>query len=79
MKTIAITIDDDTLNALESVVKEVPGRARSRSRLIRLAIKEFVARQCKEARETREREIFKNHRAKLGRQAKALVSDQAEP
>lgn len=78
MKTIAITIDDDTLNALEAVAKELPRRARSRSRLIRMAIKEFVVRQHKEAREAREREVFKKHRAKLARQAKALISDQAK-
>jgi metal-responsive CopG/Arc/MetJ family transcriptional regulator len=79
MKTIAITIDEDTLNAIEELAKKSPARARSRSRLIRAAIKEYVAKQSREVREEREREILKRHRTRLERQARALISEQAKP
>ncbi len=79
MKTIAITIDEDTLRSIEEISKESPARARSRSRIIRTAIKEFVARRQQEVREAREREIFKRHRTRMARQARALISEQAKP
>ncbi len=79
MKTIAITIDEDTLRSIEEISKKSSVRARSRSRIIRLAIKEFVSRRQQQAREAREREIFKRHRTRMARQARALISEQAKP
>lgn len=79
MKTIAITIDEDTLRSIEEISKKTSGRARNRSRIIRMAIKEFVSRRQQQAREAREREIFKRHRTRMARQARALISEQAKP
>lgn len=79
MKTIAITIDEESLRSIEEISKKTSGRARSRSRIIRMAIKEFVARRQRQAREARERGIFKRHRTRMARQAEALISEQAKP
>ncbi len=79
MKTIAITIDEDTLRSLEEISQKSPARVKSRSRIIRMAIKDFVTRRQQQAREAREREIFKRHRTRMARQARALISEQAKP
>ncbi len=79
MKTIAITIDEESLRSIEEISKKTSGRARSRSRSIRMAIKDFVARRQQQAREARERGIFKRHRTRMARQAEALISEQAKP
>ncbi len=78
MKTIAISIDEATLRSIEELAERAPARARSRSQIIRMAIREFVATERQRARAVREREIFKKHRSRLARQAKALISEQAK-
>lgn len=78
MKTIAITIDDETLELLEGVASS-SDRYRSRSALVRAAIRAFVAAENRRQEEQREREIIRTNRATLTRQAKALVEAQAEP
>jgi len=79
MKTIAIAIDEPTLRSIEEIAKKSPQRARSRSQIIRKAIREFVTKEKQQVRESREREIFKRHRSRLARQARALISEQAKP
>jgi metal-responsive CopG/Arc/MetJ family transcriptional regulator len=79
MKTIAITIDDPTLSALEKLARESSARPGSRSRMIRTAVQEYVAREIRRRREAAEREIIKKHRRRLASQAQALISEQAEP
>lgn len=76
MKTIAITIDENTLKSLEELAENSVKGTRSRSRIIRKAIREFVAKESKRRREARERGILKKHRARLAREARALVSEQ---
>lgn len=78
MKTIAITIDEDALKSIEKIARSSSPRSRSRSRIIRLAIKEYVLKEQRRAREAREREILKKHRVRLARQARALLSEQAK-
>lgn len=78
MKTIAITIDEDTLRSLEAIAGKSRSGGSSRSRIIRMAIREFVARERQQQREAREREIFKKNRTRLARQARALISEQAK-
>jgi len=51
----------------------------NRSKIIRAAIAEYLARVEREAEEEREREIFRRHRATLRQQAAALVKEQARP
>jgi metal-responsive CopG/Arc/MetJ family transcriptional regulator len=74
MKTIAITIDDDTLERVDRL-----GGGRNRSRVIREAVREYVARLERLAGEEREATVIRRHRGRLARQARALVRAQAQP
>lgn len=74
MKTIAITIDDDTLERVDRL-----GGGRNRSRVIRQAVREYVARLERLAEEEREAAVIRRHRGRLARQARALVRAQAQP
>lgn len=78
MKTVAVTIDEQTLQRLDRLmaVESVPWK--SRSEVIRQAVREFVARRERLAEEEREREVFRRHRRRLNRQAVALVKEQAK-
>ena len=75
MKTIAITIEVAMLRSLDRLV----GTGSSRSRLVRDAIADYLARESKRRQETAERKIWDRHHARLERQARALVAEQAEP
>ncbi|MBI3072005.1 MAG: ribbon-helix-helix protein, CopG family [Deltaproteobacteria bacterium] len=79
MKTIAISIDDPTIAAVDSLIAEKTTAWRSRSAVIRDAVKAFVIERQARAREEREREIIRKHRTRLRRQAAALVREQAKP
>ena len=88
MKTIAISIDTDTLQALAKITRaEARGRggrraaakAPNRSALVRKALHEFVERRERSQREAKERLAIARHRDLLERQAAALVGEQAEP
>ena len=77
MKTIAISIDEPTLGALDRLVKK--GRVRGkRSELVREALVEFLARREDQEQEAVERAAIAKHRSLLARQAKAMVSEQAK-
>ena len=84
MKTIAISIDEETETALDRLITRMRGSAgqgrqhRVRSQLVRAAIREFVAREEKRVREENERAALAKHRKRLARQLEALVSDQAK-
>jgi Arc/MetJ-type ribon-helix-helix transcriptional regulator len=78
MKTIAISIDEGTLEKVDQLV-ERSARLRNRSTAIRLAIREFAERELKRQSDDREREILHRHRRRLARQARALVREQARP
>ncbi len=81
MKTIAISIDESSLAAVDRLVGRA-GKGRrspSRSEVIRLAVREFLARRARLEREAEDRRVLRAHRAKLERQAAALVAEQAEP
>lgn len=79
MKTITVTIEEDTLKSTDEIAKKSPSGSRNRSRIIRAALKEFVAKELKRDREAREREILQRHRARLEKQARALIAEQAKP
>lgn len=72
MKTIAVTIDEGTLERVDRL-----GGGRNRSRVIRDAVREYVARQERAAEEEREAAVIRRHRGRLARQAQALVRAQA--
>jgi metal-responsive CopG/Arc/MetJ family transcriptional regulator len=75
MKTVAVTLDTATLAALDRLTSEPGGR--SRSAVVREAVLALSERKLRMEREDRERQILSAHRAKLGRQAKALIREQA--
>ena len=78
MKTIAISIDEPTLGALDRLVRK--GRVRGkRSELVREALAEFLARRERLEQEAHERAAIARHRALLACEAKAMVAEQAQP
>jgi metal-responsive CopG/Arc/MetJ family transcriptional regulator len=78
MKTIAISIDEPTLGALDRLVQKRRVRGK-RSELVREALVEFLARRQGLEQEAIERAAIKQHRSRLARQAKAMVTEQAKP
>jgi metal-responsive CopG/Arc/MetJ family transcriptional regulator len=84
MKTIAISIDESSLAAVDRLAL-ASGRRRSgrktanRSEVIRQAVQEFLARRQRQEREEQDRRILAAHRDELERQAAALLAEQAEP
>jgi metal-responsive CopG/Arc/MetJ family transcriptional regulator len=73
VKTIAITIDEDMLAQVDRLSEK------GRSRLIRDAIRSYLAQRERQMEERRESTIIRKHRARLARQARALVREQAKP
>lgn len=78
MKTIAISIDEPTLERLDALAA-TSAQPRSRSALVRIAVQEFTEREQRRQTESQESEIIRRHRRRLGRQARALVGAQARP
>ena len=76
MKTIAITVDEDTLELIDEMHRS-SDEFRSRSALVRAAIREYAALEQKRSDEERERKIIRKNKDLLDRQLKALVADQA--
>ena len=79
MKTIAITIDEDVLERVDRLAGRRGEGRRSRSRVIRQAVREHVLRLERQAEDEREAAVVRRHRARLARQARALVREQAKP
>jgi metal-responsive CopG/Arc/MetJ family transcriptional regulator len=75
MKTIAISIDEPTLGALDRLA-QVRGK---RSELVREALVEYLARRESQEQEALERAAIAKHRALLARQTKAMVAEQGKP
>ena len=78
MKNIGITIEQDTLKRIDELTGHKSKFGANRSKFIRDAIKEHLARIEKKAEEEREREIIKRHRSRLRREALALIKEQAK-
>jgi predicted transcriptional regulator len=78
MKTIAVTVDDATLQLLDKLSAGEP-RRRTRSALVRTALREFAEREQRRVDEERERAILRKHRQQLAREARRLVEQQARP
>jgi metal-responsive CopG/Arc/MetJ family transcriptional regulator len=79
MKTIAITIDEETLASVDRLVGRGALRHNNRSRLIRQAVRDYVSRVERSAEDEREAAIVHRHRHRLAQQAGALVRVQAKP
>ena len=78
MKTIAITIDDDTLERVDRLGGRAGQARRNRSRVIRQAVQEYVSRLERTAENEREAAVIRRHSGRLARQASALVREQAK-
>ena len=78
MKTIAFTIDEAMLESVDRLAGH-HGDTPNRSKIIRAAVGEYLARIARVAEEEREREVFRHHRGRLRQQAAALVTEQAKP
>ena len=87
MKTIAISIDESTIEALGRITRDAArrqgGRERgaktpNRSELVRKALREFLERRERSEREAGERLAISRHRELLAREAAALVGEQAK-
>lgn len=79
MKTVAITIDEETLRRVDALAARTGAPGGNRSRLIRQAVRDYVSRLERLADEERESAIVRRHRGRLARQARALVGQQARP
>lgn len=89
MKTIAISIDESSLAAIDRIAatRAMPARGgvssgsrkANRSAVIRRALRDFILTRQTQEREERERVILKAHRERVRRQAEALVAEQAQP
>jgi metal-responsive CopG/Arc/MetJ family transcriptional regulator len=78
MKTIAISIEQDTLARLDRLARSGPG-PENRSKIVRAALEDYLSRAERRAEEDREREILRRNRGRLRRQAMALIREQAKP
>lgn len=82
METVAVTLDEKTLRALDAVHAISGGKNRgraNRSLIVRTAVQEYVARQLRQESEEKERAILAKHRARLAKEASVLVRGQARP
>jgi len=75
VKTIAISIDEASLAALDRLARG----GRNRSELVRQAVSELVKRLEREGREAVERRALSRSKRALSRETAALVRDQAKP
>lgn len=78
MKTIAMTIDEPTLQRIDRLTAG-DSKWKSRSEVIRQAVHRFVRDLERADEEAHEREVFRRNKARLGRQAAALIEEQAKP
>lgn len=74
MKTIAITIEEETLDRIDAVLSGKNGAWKTRSEFVRMALQEFM----RSIEHEREREIIRKNSGKLKKQAAALVKEQAK-
>jgi len=74
MKTIAI--DEATLKLLDELAETFP-RHKSRGALVRAALRQYAEKARKRATEAKDGAIFRKHRKRLARQARALIAEQA--
>lgn len=85
MKTIAVTIDEKTLTALDKFAKRSEqrgssrGTRRNRSELVRMALHQFLARQAQSEQAAQEWLIWSRHLKRINIQGATLIDEQAQP
>jgi Arc/MetJ-type ribon-helix-helix transcriptional regulator len=78
MKTIAISIDQKTLDAVDEVVAR-SSHLPNRSAVVRAAVRRFAEDELRRQTEERESAVLRKHRERLSRQVRALMKEQAQP
>jgi len=83
MKTIAISIDEESLAAVDRLAQATGRRGgkreANRSEVIRRAVREFLAHQQRHEREKSDRRVLAANRDQIEREARVLVAEQAKP
>ena len=88
MKTIAVSIDEATLEEMDKLVgrlaagrrgRRTRGGGASRSELVRLAVRQYLAQRRRAERDARDGAALAKNRERLEKQAAALVAEQATP
>jgi len=74
MKKIAI---DEATSKLLDDLAETSSRRRSRSALVRVALRQYAERQRRRETDVKDGEVFRKYRKRLARQARALIAEQA--
>ena len=74
MKTIAI--DEATAKLLDELT-EKSSRRRSRTALVRTALRQYADAERRRATQAKDGAIFRKQRKRLARQARALIAEQA--
>lgn len=77
MKTIAITIDEETLDLIEQILRS-SRRFRGRSALVRAALRAFAAQESESRARARELRAVRENSRLLDRQLSALIKEQAK-
>jgi metal-responsive CopG/Arc/MetJ family transcriptional regulator len=83
MKTIAISIDEASLAAVDRIARAARRRRggkreANRSEVIRRAVREFLAHQRRHEREENDRRVLAANRERIEREARILVAEQAQ-
>ena len=81
MERIAVTLDEETLRALNAISAAVQcktGGRTNRSLIVRTAVLEYAERKLRLEAEEKERAILARHQWRLEQQSKALIRDQAK-
>jgi metal-responsive CopG/Arc/MetJ family transcriptional regulator len=71
----SVTISEETLAAVDKLAP----RAGGRSRIVELALREFLARRRHAARDARDIELLNRHADELNRETADVLEYQAEP
>jgi predicted transcriptional regulator len=78
MKTVSTTVDEDILARLDKLAGGSQSGSRSRSSMIRDALRAHVARMERKIEHERETKVFRRHRKRLDKEVAALLRDQFE-
>ena len=74
MKKIAI---DEATSKLLDELTETSSRRRSRSALVRMALRQYAKTQRQRETDAKDGEVFRKHRKRLARQARVLITEQS--
>lgn len=77
MRTIAISIDATTEDLLDQLCASA-GSGRSRSAVVRAAVRALAEQEKRRQQEEHERKVLRRHRRRLEQEARALVDEQRE-